>query len=182
MSVSPQPATPAFELAPGLVALPPGLLWIASTRTLVAADVHFGYEDVVGGSLPLWSTTELVATLTIAVEAAQARELVFLGDVIHGSRMSEGAALAVGEALAHLRARLDVVLIAGNHEGRTRGSAVLGTALEACERGGWLSRMATARSRVRARSSDTCILACTWAAAAARRPSWRGHNSWWCRR
>ena len=138
MFARPKSATPAHELASGLVALPPGLLWIAATRTLVAADVHFGYEDVVGSSLPLWSTTALVSTLEIVAASMQAREIVLLGDVIHGSRMSEGAARAVAEGLAHLRGLHEVVPIAGNHEGRSRGASILGPTLESCERGGWL--------------------------------------------
>ena len=135
---APQPAAEAFELVDGAVALPGGLLWLSRSRTLVAADVHFGYEDVIGGALPLWSTTETTQTLLLAARRIQAREIVFLGDIIHSSRMSEGAAQAVNDALERLRSECTVTLVAGNHEGQTRGAAILGETEDAVERDGWL--------------------------------------------
>lgn len=134
----PQAAATMYELAPGAFALPAGLLWLERTRTLLAADAHFAYEDVIGGALPLWSTAESVATLTIAAQRLRADEIVLLGDVIHGSVMSDGAARTVAEALAALRAQARVTLIAGNHEGRSRGVAVLGETVDSVERDGWL--------------------------------------------
>ncbi len=122
----------------GVSAVAPGLLWLHSSRVLIAADVHLAYEDVIGGALPLWSTPEIAATLTIAARRLQAREIVLLGDVIHGSRMNEGAARAVRAALDELRNIAQLTLVAGNHEGRTRGSAVLGETVEFAERDGWL--------------------------------------------
>ncbi|HVS46206.1 MAG TPA: metallophosphoesterase [Verrucomicrobiae bacterium] len=135
---APQAAADSYEIAPGMHALPHGVLWCASTRTLIVADAHLAYEDVIGGALPLWSTAECVATLAIAVAQRGARELVFLGDAIHGSAMSQGAAREVARALAALRERCDVIAIAGNHEGRTRGVDVLGATVEGLERDGWL--------------------------------------------
>ncbi|PZR57010.1 MAG: hypothetical protein DLM50_06735 [Candidatus Meridianibacter frigidus] len=120
-----------------MVALPPGILFLAGSRTLIAADVHFAYEDVIGGALPLWSTAQIVGSLLSAAREMQARELVLLGDVIHGPLMSEGAAAKVGAALLALREVLVVHIIAGNHEGPTRGAAVLGATTESEERAGW---------------------------------------------
>jgi metallophosphoesterase superfamily enzyme len=37
-----------------------------------------------------------------------------------------------------LRACATLTLVAGNHEGRSRGAAILGATVEACERDGWL--------------------------------------------
>ncbi len=134
------PRAKSFEyaLADGVVALPQSLLWLERSRTLVAADAHLAYEDVIGGALPLWSTATSLHTLLLVARQREAVEIVFLGDVIHGSAMSEGAAEAVGAALALLRAQCRVTLIAGNHEGRSRGAAVLGDTVEALERDGWL--------------------------------------------
>jgi metallophosphoesterase superfamily enzyme len=133
-----QPAVESYGIAPGILALPKGLLALERTRTLVAADVHFAYEEVIGGALPLWSTATTVAALGLAVRMTRARELVLLGDIIHGSTMSAGAGRVVAEALASLRTMCDLVLIAGNHEGRTRGAHVLGETRESIERDGWL--------------------------------------------
>ncbi len=136
--MKPAPAAESVELAAGVVGLAPGLAWLPQSRTLVVADAHLGYEDVVGGALPLWSTAALAATLTIAARRAGAREIAFVGDIVHGASMSEGAARAIASALAALREVAELTLIAGNHEGRTRAFAVLGATVEAAERDGWL--------------------------------------------
>jgi metallophosphoesterase superfamily enzyme len=137
-----KPAPPAAEypLAEGVVALPGGFALLTASRVLVCADAHLGYEDVMGGggALPLWSTTEIVASVLVAARRHGAREIVFLGDAIHGAGMSEGAARAVGAALGALRAQARVTVVAGNHEGRTRGAAILGETVEMCERDQWI--------------------------------------------
>ena len=135
---SPARSAARYDLAPGVVALAPGLAWLPATHTLIAADAHLAYEDVIGGAMPLWSTTEIAALLSLVVAQLGAREIVFLGDIVHGSMMSEGAMRTVREALDLLRASATVTLVAGNHEGRSRAFAVLGATVEACERDGWL--------------------------------------------
>jgi ATP-dependent helicase Lhr and Lhr-like helicase len=128
---------PHLELLPGATALTHGVLMLDASRTLVAADAHLAYEDVIGGVLPLWSTRESLSVLLDLVQRTQARELVLLGDVIHGARMSNGAAREVAQALDALRVQCELTLIAGNHEGRTRGVEVLGPTHEQIERDGW---------------------------------------------
>jgi len=137
--IKPAPACDAHLLAEGVLALPGGFALLTRSRALLCADAHLGYEDVMGGgaALPLWSTTEIVASIALAVRRHDAREIVFLGDAIHGAGLSEGAARAVRAALDALRAQARVTIVAGNHEGRTRGVAVLGAAVESCERDGW---------------------------------------------
>ena len=136
--MTPSRSAERCELARGVVALAPGLAWMPATQTLIAADTHLAYEDVIGGTLPLWSTAEIVATLALVAARMDAREIVFLGDIVHGARMSEGAIRTVRDGLDVLRARATVTLVAGNHEGRSRAFAVLGATVEACERDGWL--------------------------------------------
>ncbi|MDQ6931250.1 MAG: hypothetical protein M3126_11375 [Candidatus Eremiobacteraeota bacterium] len=135
--MKPALAAATHELMPGAVALPGGLLYLTQSRALLAADAHFAYEDVIGGALPLWSTAQSIATLLIAAKRLGALEVILLGDVIHGSRMSEGAASTVTAALETLRNEVRLTLIAGNHEGRSRGVAVLGETLESVHRDGW---------------------------------------------
>jgi metallophosphoesterase superfamily enzyme len=134
----PSRAVPSYELARGVVALAPGLAWLPGSRSLIAADAHLAYEDVVGGALPLWSTAEIVATIALAAERIGAKEIVFLGDIIHGAQMSEGAIRVVRDGLAVLRSKAELTLVAGNHEGRSRAFRVLGSTVEECERDGWL--------------------------------------------
>jgi metallophosphoesterase superfamily enzyme len=134
----PARAVDSYEVAPGVVALAPGLAWLPASRCLIAADAHLAYEDVVGGALPLWSTAEIVATLALVAERMKAAEIVFLGDIVHGAQMSDGAMRVVRDGLALLRTRAAVTLVAGNHEGRSRAFRVLGNTVEDCERDGWL--------------------------------------------
>lgn len=133
----PQARGSRFSLCPGVVALPSGLLLLESSATLVAADAHFAYEDVIGGALPLWSTREIVALLLQSIQVHSARELVLLGDIIHGTIMSDGAAATVAGALDALREACAVTLIAGNHEGKSRGMRILGETFEVVDRDGW---------------------------------------------
>jgi metallophosphoesterase superfamily enzyme len=131
-------AARSTRIAEGVDAVAPGLLWMRETRTIVAADAHLAYEDVIGGALPTWSTSDAISVLQKAAEEFGAREFLFLGDIIHGARMSDGAAREVQSGLERLRAMAQVTLVAGNHEGRTRGADVLGETVEFAERSGWL--------------------------------------------
>ena len=137
--IKPARACDVHPLAEGVLALPGGFAFLTASCVLVCADAHLGYEDVMGGgaALPLWSTHEIVAAITLAARRHAAREIVFLGDAIHGAGLSEGAARAVAGALDALRVQARVTIVAGNHEGRTRGVAVLGATVESCERDGW---------------------------------------------
>jgi metallophosphoesterase superfamily enzyme len=136
--VKPAPSAELVALAGGIFGLAPGLAWLPRARTLVVADAHLGYEEVVGGALPLWSAAESAVTLRLAARRTGAREIAFVGDVVHGSSMSEGAARTIAAFLAALREVAAVTLIAGNHEGRSRAAAVLGATVESAERDGWL--------------------------------------------
>ncbi len=131
-------AARSAQLAEGIDAVAPGLLWVRETRTIVAADAHLAYEDVIGGALPTWSTGDAISVLQKAALEFGAREFLFLGDIIHGARMSDGAAREVQSGLERLRALATVTLVAGNHEGHTRGADVLGDTVEYAERSGWL--------------------------------------------
>jgi metallophosphoesterase superfamily enzyme len=133
----PEPATDRHPLADGVVALPGGFALLAGAGALLCADAHFGYEDVMGSALPLWSTAEIAATIAIAAQRHAAREIIFLGDLLHGTMMSEGAVRAVQRELLMLRDIARLTFIAGNHEGRTRGKSILGETVESCERDGW---------------------------------------------
>ncbi|MFN2448791.1 MAG: hypothetical protein ABR508_03220 [Candidatus Baltobacteraceae bacterium] len=113
------------------------MLFLHASRALIAADIHFAYEDVIGGALPTWSTAELVTSLLVSAKLLEAREIILLGDIIHGSSMSDGAARAVRLGLEALRTAAALTLVAGNHEGKSRGAAVLGETVESALRDGW---------------------------------------------
>jgi metallophosphoesterase superfamily enzyme len=133
----PAPAADAHPLARGVTALPGGFALLGASRALLCADAHFGYEDVMGGALPLWSTAEIAATIAIAARRHAVREIIFLGDLLHGTGMHEGAVRAVQRELLALREIAPLTFIAGNHEGRSRGRSILGETVETAERDGW---------------------------------------------
>ena len=135
--IPPAPASDAQRIARGVIALPGGFALLEESRVLLCADAHFGYEDVMGGALPLWSTAEIAATIAIAAQRHGVREIVFLGDLLHGPSMSAGAVRTVQDALQVLREIAALTFIAGNHEGRARGRLIIGETVEACERDGW---------------------------------------------
>ena len=134
----PARASERHPLADGVVGLWPGVAWLPASGALVVADAHLAYEDVIGAALPLWSTGETVATVALLRRQTAAREIGFLGDIVHGARMSEGAGRRVRAALDALRAEAQLTLVAGNHEGRSRAFALLGATVERLERDGWL--------------------------------------------
>ncbi|TAM61783.1 hypothetical protein EPN52_02145 [bacterium] len=131
-------STGQMTLLDGVVGVAPGLLLLERTRSLVAADLHLGYEEVVGGALPLWSTAEQLETLARLTRALEVRELILLGDVLHGTRMSAQAARRIRMGLSRIASEgCAIVLVAGNHEGRSRGVPVLGETVESVHRDGW---------------------------------------------
>lgn len=135
--ILPGEAASSYRIAPGVLACAPGLAFIESSASVVAADAHFAYEDVVGATLPMWSTLEGIALLAAAAARTKAREIIILGDIVHGPLMTRSAARAVSAGLDSLRAIAAVTLVAGNHEGRTRALDVLGPTHDSVERAGW---------------------------------------------
>lgn len=133
----PVAACTEYRLARGVLALTSGFALLEASRALLVADAHFGYEDVMGGALPLWSTAETAATIALVARRYAVREIIFLGDLLHGASMSEGAVRTVQRALLALGDEAALTFIAGNHEGRGRGQSILGTTVESCERDGW---------------------------------------------
>lgn len=134
----PKAARRVVELTNGVSAIAPGLLWLHDARALVAADVHLGYEDAIGAALPSWSTRDSIDAVCACAQSMGAREIVLLGDAIHSSRLSESAARAIRRGLDMLRQRAELTIVAGNHEGKSRGAAILGDTVEDAMRDGWL--------------------------------------------
>ncbi len=132
------PRALSISLGDGATALAGGLLLLESTASIVVADLHLGYEEAIGGALPLWSLDESLQRIAAAIDVYRARELILLGDVLHHSQLSEGAGDRVVTALAHLREMCSLIVVAGNHEGQTRGRALLGDLVEDIERAGML--------------------------------------------
>jgi metallophosphoesterase superfamily enzyme len=107
------------EILPGIWLDARLALWIAAERTLVIADLHWGYaasHRARGNLLPLWGDGDIEARLHGLLATYQPAEMIWLGDVVHAA---EGAA----RVESFLRsAPLPITLVAGNHDRRWRGA------------------------------------------------------------
>lgn len=99
--------------------LPERAAWWSAERTLLVADVHLGKAMSfrrLGVPVPGGTTRDTLDRLEALVRAHGAARIVFLGDLLH-SRHAQGEATL--RALADWRerhARLELVLVRGNHD------------------------------------------------------------------
>lgn len=107
------------EIRPGVWLDARRAVWLAATRRLVIADLHWGYaaaHQARGHLLPQWGDAQIEASLSALVADYAPAEMIWLGDVVHAS---EGA----GAAERYLRAaEVPVTVLAGNHDRRWRGA------------------------------------------------------------
>lgn len=101
--------------------LPEKALYWPAQQALLVADVHFGkaaaYRSL-GQPVPQGTTAHNIAVLDGLLKTLPCRQLIFLGDFLHGPGSHASATL---EALARWRARhadLSMTLIRGNHDKR----------------------------------------------------------------
>ncbi|MHC8321967.1 ligase-associated DNA damage response endonuclease PdeM [Pseudomonas sp. GB2N2] len=101
--------------------LPEKALYWPAQQALLIADVHFGKAAAyrkLGQPVPQGTTSRNIAVLDGLLEAMPCRQLIFLGDFLHGPGSHAPATLS---ALADWRARhceLPMTLIRGNHDKR----------------------------------------------------------------
>ena len=92
-------------------------LYLEATRTLIVADLHWGYAEshrATGNLFPLWGDDTLEATLRALLIDYAPAELVWLGDSLHTTR---SAPRARARAEAFVRdSPVPVHVIAGNHD------------------------------------------------------------------
>jgi DNA ligase-associated metallophosphoesterase len=101
--------------------LPEKAVYWPAQQALLVADVHFGkaaaYRSL-GQPVPQGTTQQNIAVLDALLKALPCRQLIFLGDFLHGPGSHATATL---QALALWRARhrdLPMTLIRGNHDKR----------------------------------------------------------------
>ncbi len=104
-----------------LTLLPEKAVFIASSRTLLVADIHIGKAlsfRALGVPVPHGTTGETLAALTMLIARWRVQRVVFLGDFLHSVRAHAVATIA---AVADWRAAHDgveLVLVRGNHDDR----------------------------------------------------------------
>jgi DNA ligase-associated metallophosphoesterase len=84
-------------------------------RWLAVADLHFGYElsqRAAGRLMPLWGMSSIEERLLRLLEDYRPRKLIIVGDLVH-DKVSAGEAAAL---LVRLRARCELIAVAGNHD------------------------------------------------------------------
>lgn len=94
-------------------------LFLESTRTLVVADLHWGYAEshrAAGNLLPAWGDDTLEATLRALLADYSPAELIWLGDSLHTARSAPQSRARAEAFIAASPA--PVLVLAGNHDAR----------------------------------------------------------------
>jgi putative SbcD/Mre11-related phosphoesterase len=105
---------PHVEIQPGWWLSSDRALYLAPERTLVVADIHWGYAHshrLAGNLLPLWGNDTIALRLRRLLERYQPQRMIWLGDSLH----TPGAAEFADRFLAELGA-LEVIVVQGNHD------------------------------------------------------------------
>jgi DNA ligase-associated metallophosphoesterase len=96
-----------------------GALWLAGSRALVVADLHFEKGSAYaarGQMLPPYDTGETLRRLAAEVEALQPAAIVFLGDSFHDGEGEARMATGYAEALVALSRGRALAWVVGNHD------------------------------------------------------------------
>jgi len=104
-----------------LALLPQRAAWRPATGALFVADIHIGKAAAfraAGLAAPAGTTRENLVRLDALVERLAPRTLVVLGDLFHARDAFRDASLAELRAWRRRRARLNIILVAGNHDAR----------------------------------------------------------------
>ena len=118
----PSAALPVVEAGgEALVPLPEKALWWPARRTLLVADAHVGKAAsfrALGVPVPRGTTGETLDALARLAARWPARRIVFLGDFLHSAHAHAPATLAALARWRAAHARLELVLVRGNHDDR----------------------------------------------------------------
>lgn len=94
------------------------LFW-PKQRWLLVADIHLGKASLLrqaGAALPRGTTTADLTRLDSLIASYAPQRLVVLGDLIHGAEKREADWLATFAAWRERNAKLEAILVAGNHD------------------------------------------------------------------
>jgi putative SbcD/Mre11-related phosphoesterase len=103
------------EIRPGWRLSSERSLFLARERTLVVADIHWGYADShrrVGNLLPRWGDEETSQRLSRLLGHYRPERMIWLGDSLHTPQSAQAAE----EFLAALSREIEVIVLAGNHD------------------------------------------------------------------
>jgi metallophosphoesterase superfamily enzyme len=103
------------EISPGIWLDARLALWLEKQRTLVVADLHWGYaasHQASGNLLPFWGDEELAARLRALIADYAPAEVIWLGDCLHtlaGREPAENFLRSSGTP---------ITIVCGNHDRR----------------------------------------------------------------
>jgi uncharacterized protein len=125
---------------PGVVITAHPALWLPDEQLVAVADLHLGYEASLGrrgAYLPGGKAASSRDRLLALLDELQPTRLLLLGDLKHSTRGADANEQAeVRAVLAALTARVEVLLLRGNHDkGLERIAAV--PMADTYEAGGW---------------------------------------------
>jgi putative SbcD/Mre11-related phosphoesterase len=102
------------EIEPGWWLSSGRSLFLAAEKTLVVADIHWGYADShrrAGNLLPRWGNTETAERLRRLLDFYQPARMIWLGDSLHTASSTEAA-----EEFLAAHAPPEMVILRGNHD------------------------------------------------------------------
>ncbi|MCU0775592.1 MAG: ligase-associated DNA damage response endonuclease PdeM [Ideonella sp.] len=96
-------------------------VWLEDRRCLLVADVHLGKAATfrrLGLPVPRGTTTGTLDRLAVLVERLAARRVIVLGDLLHSEHAHAASTLGAFARWRVRHARLELVLVRGNHDDR----------------------------------------------------------------
>jgi putative SbcD/Mre11-related phosphoesterase len=108
------PEIPHAEIRPGWWLSAERALFLEAERTLVVADIHWGYAHShrrAGNLLPLWGNEEIARRLGALLRRYDPTRMIWLGDSLHTS----AAAVFAERFLAEWPDR-EIIVVQGNHD------------------------------------------------------------------
>ena len=109
-----------LDLAPGLWLDARRAVWLPEHGVLAVADLHLGYawaHRAQGNLLPVAADDGTIRRLRELVDDYQPREVVVLGDVVHGFSAREPVRDELRRLADEIGGRAPLRLLAGNHDG-----------------------------------------------------------------
>ena len=102
------------EIEPGWWLSSGRALFLEAEKTLVVADIHWGYAEShrrVGNLLPLWGNAETARRLRRLLAFYQPERMIWLGDSLHRASSAEAA-----EEFLDAHAPAEMIILCGNHD------------------------------------------------------------------
>lgn len=108
-----------LELAPGLWLDARRAVWLPDESLLAVADLHLGYpwsHRAAGNLLPIAADDGTIRRLAELVKEYRPRQLVVLGDVVHGFAAPAPVREELRRLIAEVGTHTGLRLLAGNHD------------------------------------------------------------------